>query len=71
MGFSVPVGKWLRHELKHELDILTKDSKISELGIFNMNYVNKIINQHISGTRDHDMTLWSLLVFEKFLSVSM
>ncbi len=70
MGFSVPIGKWLRHELRHELDVLTNNSKISELGIFNMNYVKKIVNQHTSGVRDHDMTLWSLLVFEKFLSVN-
>jgi len=67
MGFSVPIGQWLRKELKHELDALVNNSAIKDLDIIDMSYVQKCVAQHCSGSMDHTTTLWSLLVFEKFI----
>ncbi|MBN1546062.1 MAG: asparagine synthase (glutamine-hydrolyzing) [Syntrophaceae bacterium] len=64
MGFSIPVGEWLRNELKplvHET-ILSKEFE-GRL-FFNQKYVQWLWKQHLAGIRDFTQPLWVLLSFE-------
>lgn len=62
-GFGSPVAKWIREDMKPiVLDFLGKDS-IEEMGIFNYEYINKILLEHFSGKVDNRKKIWTLLVF--------
>lgn len=65
-GFGVPVGDWLRNELKYELMLLTDRSFIEEQAIFNYNYIEQLIKEHYSFTKNRSSELWTLFVFQKW-----
>lgn len=62
-GFSVPISKWLKHELKEFVfDLLSNIS--GEIGlILNRDYVLSLLNEHIKGHRDHGRKLWNIIIF--------
>ncbi len=63
-GFGIPLGRWLRNELKDLCnDVLSADS-IKKVGLFNPEYVEKLKREHFEGIRDHRKKLWTLMVFE-------
>lgn len=63
-GFGIPVAKWLRQELKNLCLEILSESEIKKDGLFDPRYVDKLLHEHLSGTRDHRKPLWSLLVFQ-------
>ena len=64
MGFSVPIARWIRHDLKDWAADLLCESTINQQGIFNYPAVNQAYNQHMSGRYDHSHKLWTLLMFQ-------
>lgn len=67
MGFSIPLAEWFRGPLKDRLrDGLLSDA-MHKSGYFNKAQLEKLINQHVSGLRDHSASLWTLMMFESFL----
>lgn len=67
-GFGVPVDHWFRNELKSELQFLLSEEMIRKQGLFNYNYVQKLVKEHISGEENHKGMLWNLFVFQKWYS---
>jgi len=65
-GFGIPVGHWLRHELKDELRAALAPARIREAGLFSADYVNRLVREHLDGRRNHRKPLWTLLMFEKW-----
>ncbi len=63
-GFGFPLGIWMRAELRGFLQKLFKESRMVEHGIFDRNYMNKIVDEHLSGKVDHNYRLWILLNLE-------
>ena len=67
MGFAVPLAKWFRGPLKQRVrDALLGDT-LGDTGIFNQAFLERLVDQHQSGKRDHSAALWALLMFEAFL----
>jgi len=64
MGFSVPMGKWLRGELRDWAEELLNINRIRQQSYLNGSIVHKIWNQHQSGWRNHNDLLWSILMFQ-------
>lgn len=64
MGFAVPVGKWLRGELKDFLreTLLSKTSL--RRGYFKPPVIKTMVEQHISMRKDYSFQLWALLMLE-------
>ncbi len=64
MGFGVPLAQWLRGELRPLVEdaLLGKSSR--ERGIFSPSTVERLVREHLTGSRDHRDRLWLLLVFE-------
>lgn len=63
-GFVIPLASWLRGELRPLVrDMLSRESILSQ-GLFDPDYVEKLIREHESGASNHAKTIWSLLVFE-------
>ena len=56
----------LRNELKKELMSLLNRELIKEQGIFNYDYIAKLLKEHISGKENHKGMLWNLFVFQKW-----
>ena len=69
-GFSVPVAEWFRGPLRERMQAQVLGPRMADSGIFNMDYLNTLVKQHVSGARDHSPALWSLLMFEGFLARS-
>jgi asparagine synthase (glutamine-hydrolysing) len=63
-GFGFPIAIWMRTELKTFLQNLFDQSRFVELGIFNREYVDHILGQHLSGKADHNFRLWILINLE-------
>lgn len=63
-GFSVPIARWLRSELRPLMNDLLSESRLRNEGLFNPAYVRKMISEHLSGRRDHRKPLWALVCFE-------
>lgn len=63
MGFSSPVVLWLRNDLKKfMLHILNRES-VERTHIINPDVVQRYITEHVSCRHNHDMKLWSLIIF--------
>ncbi|MFL6658631.1 MAG: asparagine synthase-related protein, partial [Massilia sp.] len=67
MGFSIPLGAWLRGPLRESMRRAVLNPALLETGIFNESYLKQMIDQHQSGAQDHTVSLWSVLMFEAFL----
>ncbi len=63
-GFAVPVGKWLRDELKPlTRDVLSK-AALERGGLFNYAAIERLLKEHEDGVADHRKKIWTLLVFQ-------
>lgn len=63
-GFGIPLTRWLKKELKElMLDNLSSE-KINADGIFNYEYIKKLIEAHLHNKKDNRKELWALLIFQ-------
>jgi asparagine synthase (glutamine-hydrolysing) len=67
MGFSIPLAAWFRGPLRQRLQRSLSGAALAECGLFDMAYIQTLMDQHQSGRSDHSAPLWSLLMFEAFL----
>ena len=65
-GFSVPIASWIRLELKEMIMDLSSESIIKNQNIFDFKFLIKIINDHMSQTKNNEKFLWSYLVFQNW-----
>ena len=63
-GFGVPVGQWLRSEWRQLLTDTLANDRIKAGGIFDAEAVQKLIVEHLDGSRNHRKKLLSLLMFQ-------
>ncbi len=65
-GFGVPVGKWLKQDLRTELTALLTPEKLEQQGIFNAAMVGNLLANHLNGQQDNTFSLWTLFCFQKW-----
>ncbi len=63
-GFEVPLGAWLRNELKFLIDEYLERGRIKRQGIFNYDVIDILVKDHITRRRDTSWHLWNLIVFQ-------
>lgn len=63
-GFGVPVAKWFRTELAPMLQEILLSDKAIDRGLFERNSIQKMVTEHIEGTRDWSTRLWAFLFLE-------
>lgn len=68
MGFAVPLANWFRGPLRDRVRSTLLEGSLSDSTIFNKRTVQRIVDQHQSGLRDHSSILWALLMFDGFHS---
>jgi len=65
-GFSLPIGRWFRGELRHRVDALCQaNGRINEY--VDPNAVRRLASEHLSGRRDHSGIIWRLIVLDLWL----
>lgn len=65
-GFGVPVGDWLRGNLKVELQSYANQQFLDNQHIFNTLEIRKLIENHISGKQDNTFKVWAFFCFQKW-----
>jgi asparagine synthase (glutamine-hydrolysing) len=61
-GFAVPVGRWLRKELREWGEALLDPASLAQDGLLEPLAVRRCWVEHQSGRRDHDTRLWIILM---------
>jgi asparagine synthase (glutamine-hydrolysing) len=65
MGFSVPLASWFRGPLKSEIRRSLTGEGFRDHAMFDHTFVERLVSQHESGSRDHSAILWALLMFDR------
>ncbi len=66
-GFGIPLTKWLRHDFRHEAEMLLSKDSVESIGVFNYPYISRLLQEHIRGSRDNRKKLWPIIVLVKWL----
>jgi len=62
-GFGIPVGEWLRHELKDYMIAVVLDRGLALKRYFNKGFLERIINDHLKQRTDNGYKIWTLMMF--------
>ncbi len=63
-GFGFPVGRWMRSDLKKLVIGRLENSRFVDAGIFRAEYLQRLVQEHMTGKKDHSYRLWLLLSLE-------
>lgn len=66
-GFGIPIADWLRGRLNPLMRELLAEKRLREQGLFNPDYVARLITEHESNAASHHKELWTLLVFQLWM----
>jgi asparagine synthase (glutamine-hydrolysing) len=61
-GFSIPLARWLRNELRPLAESLLFDSGGMLTGLVEPTTLRQVWREHLSGARDHGQLVWGLLM---------
>jgi asparagine synthase (glutamine-hydrolysing) len=63
-GFEMPIGAWLRKELRFLIDDYLQRDVIRKQDIFDYATIEELIRAHMTSRRDTSWELWNLIVFQ-------
>jgi len=66
-GFMIPLGEWLRRDLRPTLDQLLAPDCVRARGLFDVGAVEAMKQEHLSGARTHADRLWTLMMAEQWM----
>jgi asparagine synthase (glutamine-hydrolysing) len=67
MGFGVPVGEWLRTDLRPLLEDTLLSDRAQQRGYFRPSAVRTMVDEHLSRRADRTAHIWGLLMLELWL----
>ncbi|RME32116.1 asparagine synthase (glutamine-hydrolyzing) [Candidatus Woesearchaeota archaeon] len=66
-GFSAPVGEWFRHASRPFVERHLLAGELVGSNLLRKPYIEEKLSEHLSGTKDHRLLIWSLLSLEFWL----
>ncbi|PYS98482.1 MAG: asparagine synthase (glutamine-hydrolyzing) [Acidobacteria bacterium] len=63
-GFGIPIAEWLKGRLNSLMHDVLSPERLRSQGLFDADYVTKLIREHETGAASHHKELWTLLVFQ-------
>ena len=69
-GFSLPLAPWFRGELRPRLEALCAGGPLLDQGWFRREGLQRILEEHDRGARDHSQRFFSLLMLDMWLQVA-
>ncbi len=67
MGFGIPLGDWLRRDLRDWAEALLDEKRLLDEGFFNPEPIRMKWKQHLSGNMNWQAYLWNILMFQMWL----
>jgi asparagine synthase (glutamine-hydrolysing) len=64
MGFGIPIGEWIRGPLADWAQDLLSEQSLKTSGIFDSVVIRKRFQEHLSGRRNWQSSLWTILMFQ-------
>jgi asparagine synthase (glutamine-hydrolysing) len=64
MGFGIPLADWFRNDWRAYFTDVVMSKKAIERGYFKKEFIAGLLDEHVSGKRDHGYRLWALLMLE-------
>jgi asparagine synthase (glutamine-hydrolysing) len=64
MGFGIPIEDWLNNELKDLVQEYLSEKNLKEHGLFNIEFVQKTLNDFFNGRKEKHLKVWYLLMFQ-------
>lgn len=65
-GFSVPLGQWIREDLKEEVLGELTDEFLRSIPNLDIREVKRQIELHLSGKKDYSFTIWKLFILARW-----
>lgn len=65
-GFGVPIGKWIEYDLRTQLNKYLSKDFIGNQGLFDFNYINSLVNDHMNHKSNRYSELWTFFVFQNW-----
>jgi asparagine synthase (glutamine-hydrolysing) len=66
-GFMIPLGRWLRSDLREVMEDLLAPDRLRTRGLFDPAAVTALEQEHLQGIRSHSDRLWTLMMLELWL----
>lgn len=63
-GFGIPISRWFSDELLSFVQETLSEQKIRNAGIFQYEYIEKLIHEHSNKKYDHRKKLYTLIMFQ-------
>jgi len=67
MGFAVPLARWFRGPLRERLEQSLLHGRLAASNLFDMTYLESLVQEHLRGQCEHSALLWALLMFDASL----
>jgi len=69
MGFGPPEASWYRSHLSEWLRSRLSPDRVHARGLFKVDFVQRVVDEHLAGTANHVALIWSLLSVDSWCSV--
>jgi asparagine synthase (glutamine-hydrolysing) len=69
-GFAVPVGEWIKGDLRPWAESLLSSGALRKGGYFDDALVQRRWRAHLSGEQDSTQALWTILMFQSWLEAA-
>ena len=69
-GFSVPLRTWFRGSERNLASSVVTSERLRATGWFKSDGMGALVNEHLTGIRDHSQRLFSFLVLDEWLKYS-
>lgn len=64
IGFDIPLGVWIRNELKDFVTDVLSPANLNKHRFFNQATIEKLLKEHFQGAHNHRQLLWPLIIFQ-------
>ncbi len=64
IGFDIPLGPWLRNELRDFVEDTLAPARLRAHGAFDEAFVGRVLREHMAGQHNHRQLLWPLIIFQ-------
>lgn len=65
-GFGVPIGEWMRNELREEFEQALNDDFLNKVPNLNIPKFKKLLEEHMSAKETHTPYIWKVYVLSKW-----